>query len=440
MPSVAVIGGGLAGLATAAALADAGFEIDLYEARNFLGGRATSWPAAGAADGSELIDNCQHILLKCCVNLQDLYRRLGVENAIHFYREFYFLEPGGRLSTLKRGLLPAPMHFLGSFLTLKYLALADKIAISRGMRAILKERHRTDLDHISMGEWLRQKRQTPQAIERYWRPVLISAISEELDAMAAAHGFQVFWLAMMARADAYEMGVPAVPLRELYDDRSLSKLGNIRLHRRSAITAIETAGRCVTAIQLWGERRAADYYVSCLPFERLEPLLPQLPIAWREFTHAPITGIHLWFDRSITDLPHASLLDRTIQWMYNKDRGRYVQLVVSASRSLVEMPRAEVIDLSVRELGEFFPVVKEAKLERAHVVKEVRALFSAKPGLEAFRPQARTPFENFFLAGDWTRTGWPGTMEGAVRSGYIAAEAITAAAGSPRKVLLPDIG
>lgn len=441
MPSVAVIGGGLAGLATAAALADAGFEIDLYEARNFLGGRATSWPAAGASagDDSELLDNCQHILLKCCVNLRDLYRRLGVENAIHFYREFYFLEPGGRMSTLKRGLLPAPLHFMGSFLSVKFLGLADKIAISRGMRAILSERHRTDLDRISMGQWLREKRQTPRAIERYWRPVLISAISEELDAMAAAHGFQVFWLAMMARSDSYEMGVPAVPLRELYDERSLSKLGNIRLHRRSAITAIETAGRCVTAIQASGERRTADYYVSCLPFERLEPLLPQLPIAWREFTHAPITGIHLWFDRSITDLPHASLLDRTIQWMYNKEGGRYIQLVVSASRTLVEMPRAEVIDLSLRELAEFFPAVKQAKLERAHVVKEVRALFSAKPGLEAFRPQTGTGFENFYLAGDWTRTGWPATMEGAVRSGYIAAEAITAAAGSPRKVLLPDI-
>ena len=441
MPAVAVIGGGLAGLATAAALADAGFEIDLYEARNFLGGRATSWPAAGASAGdeSELLDNCQHILLKCCVNLQDLYRRLGVENAIHFYREFYFIEPGGRMSTLKRGVLPAPLHFMGAFLSVKFLGLADKIAISRGMRAILKERHRADLDRISMGQWLREKRQTPRAIERYWRPVLISAISEELDAMAAAHGFQVFWLAMMARSDSYEMGVPAVPLRELYDERSLSKLGNIRLHHRSAITAIETAGQCVTGIQASGERRAADYYVSCLPFERLEPLLPQLPVAWREFTHAPITGIHLWFDRSITDLPHASLLDRTIQWMYNKEGGRYVQLVVSASRTLVEMPRAEVIDLSLRELAEFFPAVRQAKLERAHVVKEVRALFSAKPGLEAFRPQTRTQFENFFLAGDWTRTGWPATMEGAVRSGYIAAEAITAAAGTPRKLLLPDI-
>jgi squalene-associated FAD-dependent desaturase len=438
MPSVAVIGGGLAGLATAAALGSAGFEVDIYEARNFLGGRATSWPVSGA-DNEELVDNCQHVLLRCCVNLRDLYRRLGVEQSIHFYKEFYFLEPGGRMSTLKRGMLPAPMHFMGSFLAARYLGFADKVAIARGMRALLKERHRTDLDRISMAQWLDEKRQTPCAIERYWRPVLISAISEELDAMAAAHGFQVFWLAMMARADSYEMGVPAVPLRELYDERSLNRLGNIRLHHRAPVAAIQTDGLCVAALHVGGARPEADYYVSCLPFERLQPLLPDLPVAWSEFTHAPITGIHLWFDRSVTTLPHASLLDRTIQWMYNKDAGSYLQLVVSASRSLVEMSRADVIDLALRELAEFLPAVKNAKLERAHVVKEVRALFSAKPGLEAFRPETRTPLENLFLAGDWTRTGWPATMEGAVRSGYLAAEAVTRAAGAPKVFLLPDI-
>lgn len=441
-PTVAVIGGGLAGLATAAALASAGFAIDIYESRNFLGGRATSWPVPGAGD-ADLVDNCQHVLLKCCINLQDLYRRLGVENTIRFYKEFHMLEPGGRMSTLKRGMLPAPAHFLGSFLTAKYLGVADKLAIARAMRAILSQRHRKDLDTISMRDWLREQRQTPRAIERYWRPVLVSAISEELDAMAAAHGFQVFWLAMMARADYYEMGVPSVPLRDLYDERSLAKLGNIRLHHRAPVTAIHPWNGRVACIELGGEvageRRTADYYVSCLPFERLEPLMPDLPIAWKSFTHAPITGIHLWFDRPVTDLPHAALLDRTIQWMYNKDSGRYLQIVVSASRTLVEMPRAEVIDLTLRELAEFFPEVKNAKLERAHVVKEVRALMSAKPGMEQLRPGSQTQLSNFFLAGDWTRTGWPPIMEGAVRSGYIAAEAIAAAAGSPSTFLLHDL-
>ena len=438
MPTVAVIGGGLAGLATAAALGSAGFEVDIYESRGFLGGRATSWPVSG--EESEVIDNCQHVLLRCCVNLLDLYRRLGVSNKIHFHKEFFFIEPGGRTSVLKRGMLPAPAHFAGSFLKLKFLTIADKIAVARAINAIPRElRTRTDLDRITMLDWLKEKRQTPNAIERYWRQVLVSAVNEELDRMAAAHGFQVFWLGMIARADSYEMGIPAVPLRELYDEAVLRNSGSIRIRPRQTITAISATDRAIVKIATANGEHAADYYVSALPFERLQPLMPALPIDWKAFEHSPITVIHLWFDRPVTELPHATLLDRTIQWMFNKKDGRHIQVVVSASRSLTDMPRAEVIDLALRELAEFFPAVKEAKLEKAQVIKEVRATFSAKPGLEAIRPAAATPLANFFLAGDWTRSGWPATMEGAVRSGYLAAEAVAAAAGRPKRFLIPDL-
>ncbi|HVY94349.1 MAG TPA: hydroxysqualene dehydroxylase HpnE, partial [Bryobacteraceae bacterium] len=321
-----------------------------------------------------------------------------------------------------------------------FLDLSDKIAIARAMRAIPREYgKRADLDQISMFHWLIEKEQTENAIERYWRQVLMSAVNEELDRMAAAHGLQVFWLGMLAKPDAYEMGLPDVPLRELYRDEALAATGNVRIRHRAPVTAIETADARVAAIQAAGERVEADYIVSCLPFERLQPLMPDLPIEWGAFTHSPITGIHLWFDRPVTELPHATLLDRTIQWMFNKSEGRYLQLVVSASRSLTPMPRGEIIDLALRELAEFFPLVKGATLEKAHVVKEVRATFSAAPGLEAKRPGAITPFRNFFLAGDWTRSGWPATMEGAVRSGYIAAEAVARAAGRSRHFLIPDI-
>lgn len=438
MPRVAVIGGGLAGLASAAALGSAGFEVVIHEARNFPGGRATSWLAGG--EDAEMIDNCQHVLLRCCVNLLDLYKRLGVEGKISFHREFFFIEPGGRTSILRRGMLPAPAHFLGSFVKLKFLSLADKIAIARAMRAIPRERRdRTDLDRVSMLDWLREKSQTEGAIQHYWRQILVSAINEELDRMAAAHGFQVFWLGMIARSDSYEMGIPNVPLRELYDEKSLAAIGPVRIEHRSAVTSIEIAEGYVTRMHTAGDRFGADFYISCLPFERLRPLLPSLPITWEAFTHSPITGIHLWFDRPITELPHATLLDRTIQWMFNKSEGKYIQAVVSASRGLMEMPRNEIVDLAVRELGEFFPEVKNARLEKAQVIKEVRATFSALPGMEAQRPGPVTSLKNFFLAGDWTRSGWPATMEGAVRSGYIAAEAVTRASGATRRFLLPDI-
>ncbi len=235
MPKVIIIGGGLAGLATAAALGSAGWHVQLLEARSFFGGRATSWPVPGAAgEDAEIIDNCQHVLLRCCVNLMDFYRRLGVASEIHFSREFSFIEPGGRTSTLKCGWLPAPAHFAQSFLRMRCFSLADKLAIARATQAIPRERHRTDLDQITMLDWLREKRQTERAISRYWNPVLVSAINEDLDRMSAVHGFQVFWLGMLARSDSYEMGVPNVPLRELYRADSWGRIGQVELLGRTA--------------------------------------------------------------------------------------------------------------------------------------------------------------------------------------------------------------
>jgi squalene-associated FAD-dependent desaturase len=438
MPSAIVIGGGLAGLATAAALGDAGFQVDLFEARGFLGGRATSYPLPG--DASEIIDNCQHLLLRCCVNIMDFYKRLGVVDRIHFHKKFYFIEPGGQTSVLSAGRLPAPFHFAGSFRKLACLTLGDKLSIARGLIALRREHgRRQDLDRITMLDWLREKKQTESAIRRFWGQVLISAVNEDLDRMAASHGFHVFWLGFLAAPNSYQMGIPAVPLGELYAPEAWKRMGNVRLNLRTPVDRVVVENGSVQAVEALGELRTADYYISTVPFERLPAMAPDLGFDERVFEHSPITGIHLWFDRSLTQLPHATLLDRTIQWMFNKSGGRYLQLVVSASRSLVDMSRADVIALAVRELAEFFPRAGEAKIEKAHVVKEVRATFSAKPGLAQLRPQSATKIPNFFLAGDWTRCGWPATMEGAVRSGYLAAEGVTSAAGQARKFLLPDI-
>jgi len=177
MPSAIVIGGGLAGLATAAALGDAGFQVELLEARGFLGGRASSYPLPG--DGSEIIDNCQHLLLRCCVNIMDFYKRLDVVDRIHFHKKFYFIEPGGQTSVLSAGRLPAPFHFAGSFRKLSFLSLGDKLSIARGLMALRREHgSRRDLDQITMLDWLREKRQTETAIRRFWGQVLVSAVNE----------------------------------------------------------------------------------------------------------------------------------------------------------------------------------------------------------------------------------------------------------------------
>ena len=429
MPKVLIAGGGLAGLAAAAALGGSGYEVDLFEARPFLGGRATSYAVpASAGEVVETIDNCQHILLRCCTNLLDFYQRLGVRDRIRFYREFYFIEPGGKISVLRRGRLPAPFHFTGAFLGMHCLARADKIGIARALLALRRERtRRKDLDRISMLDWLLQKRQTPHAIDRFWRQILVSAVNEDLDRMAATHGFQVFWLGFLERADAYEMGVPSIPLGNLYSAEAWSGLTNVHMHFRAPVDRIAAEGFTIA-----GQTCAADAYICALPFERLEALGLPAP----KLEHSPITGVHLWFDREITTLPHATLLDRTMQWMFNKDSGKYLQLVVSASRDLTPLSRNEIVDIAIGDLRLFFPRVHDAKLVKSHVVKEQRATFSAAPETEHLRPGPETAQANLFLAGDWTRTGWPATMEGAVRSGYIAAEAVCAAAGSPRSFLV----
>lgn len=436
MTDVIVIGGGLAGLAAAVALGSTGATVELFESRPFLGGRATSY----SLPDSEVIDNCQHVLLRCCVNLLDFYRRLAVDDKIQFFAEIPFMEPGGRVSIFRRGWLPAPLHFTESFLRLPFLNLRDKIAIARAFLAILAEHgKRKDLEDISMLDWLREKGQTPNAIGRFWRQVLVSAINEELDRMAASHGFQVVRLGFLATSDSYEMGVPNVPLGDLYGSAGWSGMPNVKIRLRAAVEKVEVTGARVGSIISGGESYTAKQFISAVPFERLGKLIPEAEIDTTAFAHSSITGVHVWFDRPVTEMANATLLDRNIQWFFNKDGGRYIQLVISASRNLLEMPRQQVIDLAVKELREFLPLAREAQVLKAHVVKEARATFSAVPGLHRHRPESTTRLENLWLAGDWTQSGWPATMEGAVRSGYKAAEFTAAALDRPARFLIPGI-
>jgi squalene-associated FAD-dependent desaturase len=271
---------------------------------------------------------------------------------------------------------------------------------------------------------------------------------------------QVIRKSLLLSPAAGRMGVPTIPLSDLYSraiDYMESRGGHVDLNAApdSFAWSDHTQQWTVTAR---GQSFTSDALVLALAFEglsKLLPALPQLPAAQQlaanlgRFGHSPITGIHLWFDREITDLEHAILLDATIQWMFHKSRlqpqkrrgepGSYVELVVSASKSMVEMQRQEIIDLAVKELAEFFPLVAQAKLLKAAVVKEVRATYSIRPQLDLIRPTAVSPWPRVFLAGDWIATGWPATMEGAVRSGYMAAEAVTRAAEKPAHFLQPDL-
>ncbi len=454
---VAVVGGGLAGLSAGCALAESGYHVHLIERRPYVGGRASSYEHPGTG---EVVDNCQHVLLGCCTNLIAFYKQLGVADRIRWFDRITFIEPGGRQSLLRPGSLPAPLHNAMAFLQSSVLSLADKVAISRGMMSFLRGVPADSEENFA--SWLAGHGQTRRAIDRFWNPVLVSALNENLDRVSVHYAAMVFRTSFMQSEQAGWMGVPTIPLSELYSHA----VGFIEAHGGQVSLRTSVDGfQYDEHSRRWrigfeGGNIEADAVVLAVPFESMQKLYPLLPAPaggaaaslvdkLEHFQHSPITGIHLWFDRTITNLDHAVLLDTTIQWMYNKtrlqpqrraeDAGSYLELVVSASKALVPMSRQEIIDLALLELAEFFPVVREAKLLKAAVVKEVRATFSVTPGLDAYRPGPVTAWPEVFLAGDWTATGWPSTMEGAVRSGNLAAEAVTNSVGKPQKFLQPDL-
>lgn len=432
--TAAVVGGGLAGLAAGCALAEAGFKITLFERRPYVGGRASSYEHPGTG---EVVDNCQHVLLGCCTNLINFYERLGVSEKIRWFRELTFIEPGGRASRFAPAeFLPAPLHNLPAFCRARMLSARDKASIARAMLALSNGLPDSGEDFLS---WLRRHGQTDRAIERFWKTVLVSALNEDLARISSRYAAQVFRESFMNSAEGGRMGVPSVPLSQLYSaavDYIRARGGEVLL--RSPVESIHPQGESVT-LATAGGTRDFDSAVLAASFQTVGALLPKDEIAdeiknkLEKFVPSSITGIHLWFDREITPLPHAVLLDRTIQWMFHKSKfqheregpGSYVELVVSASKALVQKSREEVLALALRELAEFFPVVKEAKVLKSAVIKEVYATYSIVPGLDEFRPAPRTAWSRIFLAGDWTATGWPATMEGAVRSGYVAAEALS---------------
>jgi squalene-associated FAD-dependent desaturase len=455
LQSVTVIGGGLAGLSAACALADAGYQVRLLEKRRYLGGRASSYEHPGTG---EVIDNCQHVLLGNCVNLIDLYRRLDVSDAIRWFDSLTFIEPGGRRSILQPSFLPAPFHDMPAFLRASAFSFSDKLAIGRGIRAFIAGIPKDSDENFA--QWMQRHGQTRGAIERFWKPVLVSALNEDPDHMSVRYAGLVIRKSLLLSPGAGRMGVPTIPLSDLYGraiDYIQIRGGQVELNTapESFVWSEETQQWTVTT---QGDSFATDAIVLALAFEGLSKLIPALPqnpeaeqleMNLECFEHSPITGIHLWFDREVSDLEHAILLDSTIQWMFHKSRlqpekrrgepGSYLELVVSASKSLVAMQRQEIIDLALRELVEFFPLVAEAKLLKAAVVKEVRATYSVRPQLDLLRPSSASPWPRVFLAGDWIATGWPATMEGAVRSGYLAAEAVSSAAREPARFLQPDL-
>lgn len=452
-PETVVVGGGLAGLAAATALADRGVSVTLLESRPRLGGRASSFVDR---DTGTLIDNCQHVAMGCCTNFRHFLETIGLDDCFRREKTLHFIGPDGAAHRFAAGIWPAPFHLLGAFRRLTYLSPSDLRAIHRSLRALCRERPPWP-DDVSFRDWLNHQQQPTVAIERFWHVVLVSALSESLDRIDVGHARKVFVDGFLANRHGWEVDIPVVTLDELYGARLQSWMTarEAKIRLKAGVERIVVENGRAAAVELrGGERVDADFVVAAVPYDRLPELLPDglrddpALAGLCKLESAPISSVHLWFDRSISELPHAVFVDRLCQWMFCRTKlqksgddgsAAYYQIVISASRSVVERPHAETIDDVLRELTEIWPETARATLQHSRVITEHKAVFSAVPGVDELRPAQQSPVDNLQWAGDWTNTGWPATMEGAVRSGYLAAENILASLGRPETVLRPDL-
>jgi squalene-associated FAD-dependent desaturase len=449
---VVIVGGGLAGLAAASALALRGLRVTLLESRPRWGGRASS---ITDRETGETIDNCQHVSMGCCTNFLQFCRSTGIDEFLQKQDALHFVGPDGAIHRFAAGWLPAPLHLLPAFGKLAYLSRRDVKQIRAGLRALCRERESSNGQ--SFADWLQRHNQENNVVERFWRVVLVSALSESLDRIDVHHARKVFVDGFLANRHGWEVSTPTVPLGEFYGQRLADWFARhgATLRLQAGAKRLLLEGGRIAAVELRdGERVPGDHFVLAVPHFAVPSLIPDA-LAGDPFLAnldrietAPISSVHLWFDRPITDLPHAVFVERISQWMFNRSAlqsrsGRAVrtcyQVVISASREVLQRPQNEVIAAVVAELADVWPAAKQAALVHSRMITEHKAVFSVTPGIDALRPPQQSPIANLQLAGDWTATGWPATMEGAARSGYLAAENVLRQLGRGERVVRPDL-
>jgi squalene-associated FAD-dependent desaturase len=444
---VLIIGGGLAGLAAATALAPRGYHITLLESRGRLGGRASSF--SDVATG-QLVDTCQHVSMGCCTNLAHFFRTVGVGHLIRAQPCLYFMTPDRRISRFQAGPLPAPLHLTRSFLAAHYLTFREKLRIAWGLHCLRRVPENAD---PPFREWLDRHGQTSRIVDRFWGLVLVSALNESPDRIGLRYARKVFVDGFLRHRRGFEVEVPSVPLARLYGDELQEWLTThgVSLRTNCAARLLIVADCRIEKVELrGGESIQPDWIIAAVPFDRLLDLLPAAQVdahpyfaKLRRLDTSPITSVHLWYGRPVMDLPHVVLIDSIGQWVFNRGETTpgefYLQVVVSAARQFRGQGHDEVQRRITEELSRLFPQARLDALQRVRVVTEHAATFSAVPGVDQWRPDQSSPLENLFVAGDWTATGWPATMEGAVRSGYLAAEKLLARRGIEARIVQPDL-
>jgi zeta-carotene desaturase len=445
---VAIIGAGLAGIAATMRLLEAGCEPVLIESRKRPGGRATSFvdPRSG-----RVLDNCQHVLLGCCTNLLDLYERLGVADLIEWHRTLHWTAGHGVVEPMAAGRLPAPLHLAGSFRRFSLLDRAAKGHIRRAMWRLIRlgPRGRLAWRGRTFAEFLRDCGQPDEVVRRFWSTIVVSACNLGVDRVAAPVAMHVFQDGFLANAWSYTMGLSAVPLLDLYDpavEAIEAAGGALRLGTPARSIAFD--GRRVTGVVTEDGVVEASAVIAAVPFDRLHRLTSEVMrradtrlAGLDEIEVSPILAVHLHFDFPVMEHPHLVLVERGVDWLFNKgedESGRqHVHAVISAADAWMDLDEAEIVRRVMEDVHHAVPAARGLEPAEARAVKEKRATFAATPEFEERRPRVAPGYvglggggiENLFLAGDWCDTGWPATMEGAVRSGYAAAAALTGEGG-----------
>jgi uncharacterized protein with NAD-binding domain and iron-sulfur cluster len=476
---VVVIGGGLAGITAAIQLRDAGLDVTLLESRPRLGGAATSYPRAGL-----MIDNGQHVFLRCCTSYQELLSRLGVTGSVAIQERFdvTVLSPEGP-ARLRRSALPSPLHLARALLGYRLLSLGERARVGQAALAFrLADPASPVLDREQLGGWLAARGQNERARRRLWDLFIISALNIDGDQASTALAAKVIRTALLGRSDAADIGMATVPLGRLHAEATASLLARlgaevrlgaraiavepqagggfvVRLGRGEGTAAEGTAGEGTAGEGTAGEGTAAadgaaepaasqpasqevpaDGVVLAVPADQAARLAGTAGVAdaadWAGLGHSPIVNVHVRYDRAVMNLPFVAAVDSPVQWVFDKTRqagvrdGQYLAVSVSAADDLVDVPTAAIRELFEPELARLFPAAAGASIRDFFVTRERRATFRQVPGSGALRPGAGTSVPGLVLAGAWTATGWPDTMEGAVRSGHGAARELTRALAS----------
>ncbi len=432
---VAVIGGGLAGIATALGCADAGHRVTLVEARPRLGGLTHSFRR-----GDLWVDNGQHVFLRCCTSYLRLLERLGVGDLVELQPRLDVpvrseKRPG--LGRLRRSSLPAPLHLGWSLLRYRWLSPVERLRAATAVLALGRvDRTAPDVDEQSFGGWLREHGQSERAVDALWDLIGVATLNAHAADASLALAATVFQIGLLERTDAADIGWSRVPLQRLHGDAAMTALTaagvEVRTSQKvSGVVALEPGWQVTTE----AGSSAYDDVVVATGAGAAEALLPPGAIGvdpgWSErLGSSPIVNAHLVLDRKVLDHPFVAAADGPLQWVFDRTdqaglrTGQYLALSLSAAEDLLGVPVSDLRDLLVPHLHRLIPESSRATIEEFFVTREPHATFRSAPGSQRWRSPAATGLGGLHVAGAWTDTGWPATMEGAVRSGEAATASV----------------